>query len=508
LIRAAIYARVSTEEQGEKYGLTSQVTELRALAAERGYTVQAGTEFVDDGVSGTTLERPALERLREAARLAQVQRLLILDPDRLSRRLVHQLLLLDEFKRHGVTVEFLRGSSDDTAEGRLLLNVQGVIAEYEREKIQSRTLRGKREKARRGLVVASFPYGYRPDPGAPGRLLVHEPEASVVRMIYGWLIDEGRSTRSIVDELRRLAIPPGRAGRKWGPTQVRRILTSDRYTGRTYYNRGQVVSGGGRKERPAAEWIAVPIPVIVTPERHAAAQAQLARNRSALVGRPARFAYLLRGLLRCGVCGIRYEGIPSHGRRYYRCHGRDRFTPGARCRSPWMSAAVAEAVVWNAVAEALRRPEALRRAVERYDAARGARDVELKSRAEHLRRQLRAVEHKERRLLDLYLDDVQVATAEVLGRLQALARERARLTEELERAEGSAVTQGVLEARQDAVERWCAQARRGLARLDQQGRRKLLAALVDEIRVGRDRTLEIYGILPAREADTELRRPA
>jgi site-specific DNA recombinase len=124
----------------------------------------AGSEFVDDGISGATLERPGLERLREAARLAQIQRLLILAPDRLSCRLVHQLLLLDEFKRHGVTVEFLRGSSEDTAEGRLLLNVQGVIAEYEREKIQSRTLRGKREKARRGLVVASFPYGYRPDP--------------------------------------------------------------------------------------------------------------------------------------------------------------------------------------------------------------------------------------------------------------------------------------------------------------------------------------------------------
>jgi site-specific DNA recombinase len=176
LIRAAIYARVSTEEQGEKFGLTSQLTELRALAGERGYTVLAGSEFVDDGISGATLERPGLERLREAARLAQIQRLLILDPDR------HQLLLLDEFKRHGVTVEFLRGSSEDTAEGRLLLNVQGVIAEYEREKIQPRTLRGKREKARRGLVVASFPYGYRPNPAAPGRLLVYEPEATVVRM--------------------------------------------------------------------------------------------------------------------------------------------------------------------------------------------------------------------------------------------------------------------------------------------------------------------------------------
>ena len=508
MIRAAIYARVSTEEQGQKFGLTSQLTELRALAAERGYTVLVGSEFVDDGTSGATLERAGLDRLREAVRLAQIQRLLILDPDRLSRRLVHQLLLIDEFKKHGVTVEFLRGPSEDTAEGRLLLNVQGVIAEYEREKIQSRTLRGKREKARRGLVVASFPYGYRPDPAASGRLLVYEPEATVVRMIYSWLIDEGRSSRSIVDELRRLAVPPGRIGHKWGPTQVRRILTSDRYTGRTYYNRGQVVSGGRRKERPPAEWIAIAIPAIITPERHAAALAQLARNRVELVGRPARFAYMLRGLLRCGVCGSRYEGVPAHGRRYYRCRGRDRFTQGPRCRAPWLSATIAEAVVWNAVTEALRRPQALRQAVERYERARGTRDVELKSRVEHIRRQLRAVEHKERRLLDLYLEDADVQTAEVRGRLQALARERARLRDDLHRAEGLTATQGALEARQETLERWCAQARRGLARLDEKARRKLLLVLVDEIRVGRDRTLEIYGILPGHEPDTILRRPA
>jgi site-specific DNA recombinase len=171
-----LYARVSTEDQAERYGLAAQLRELRAKAGE------PALEFIDDGVSGATLERSGLDRLREAARRSQLDRLLILDPDRLSRRLVHQLLLLDELKRHGVAVEFLRGSTEDTAEGRLLLNVQGVIAEYEREKIQSRTLRGKREKARRGLVVASFPYGYRPNPAAPGRLLVYEPEATVVRM--------------------------------------------------------------------------------------------------------------------------------------------------------------------------------------------------------------------------------------------------------------------------------------------------------------------------------------
>jgi site-specific DNA recombinase len=136
----------------------------------------------------------------------------------------------------------------------------------------------------RGLVVASFPYGYQPDPAAPGRLVVYDPEASVVWMIYGWLIDERRSIRSIVDELRRVGIPPARG--QWGPTQVRRKIVNEAYVGRVYYERERVLRDGRRELRPKDEWIPVPIPSIITPERQAAALAQLARNRADLVGAP------------------------------------------------------------------------------------------------------------------------------------------------------------------------------------------------------------------------------
>jgi site-specific DNA recombinase len=145
-------------------------------------------------------------------------------PDRLSRNLAHQLLLLEEFKKAECKVEFLTTPTEDTAEGRLLLNVSGVVAEFEREKIKERTLRGKREKARRGLVVASYPFGYNPDPAQPGKLVLHEAEAETVRMIYRLCVDEGRSLEQIVSELRRL----GTLARKgqWGTTQVARILSS------------------------------------------------------------------------------------------------------------------------------------------------------------------------------------------------------------------------------------------------------------------------------------------
>jgi len=180
-VRAVLYARASTEDQAERYGLASQITVLREFSRRKGYEIVA--EFSDDGVSGATLDRPALTRLRDNVRAGGYQAVLAHAPDRLSRNLAHQLLLLEEFKKADCSVEFLTTPTEDTAEGRLLLNVSGVVAEFEREKIKERTLRGKREKARRGLVVASYPFGYKPDPAQPGKLVLHETEAEAVRLI-------------------------------------------------------------------------------------------------------------------------------------------------------------------------------------------------------------------------------------------------------------------------------------------------------------------------------------
>src|SRR5215467_3871048 len=166
---AALYGRVSTEEQAEKFGLASQLTELRALAAQRGYAVAPDGEYLDDGYTGAELDRPALTRLRDAAHARLFHVVLVHDPDRLSRNLGHLLLLEEEFEKAGVRLEFLTTPREDTPEGQLLLHVKGAVAQYERSKTRERTLRGKREKARRGLIPAGQnPFGYRQDPHVPG----------------------------------------------------------------------------------------------------------------------------------------------------------------------------------------------------------------------------------------------------------------------------------------------------------------------------------------------------
>ena len=162
-IQVALYARVSSEQQSEAKTVESQVADLRAKIAARGETLAAEQEFVDDGYSGATLIRPALERLRDVIAAGGIDRLYVHCPDRLARNYAHQVLLLDEFTRAGVEVVFLNREVGQTPEDQLLLQVQGMIAEYERAKILERSRRGKRHGAQVGSVsvLSCAPYGYR-----------------------------------------------------------------------------------------------------------------------------------------------------------------------------------------------------------------------------------------------------------------------------------------------------------------------------------------------------------
>src|SRR5262249_9620680 len=151
------------------------------------------------------------------------------------------------------------------------------------------------------------------------------------------------------------------------------------------------------------------------------AQAQLARNRDRIAGgQPTRF-YLLRGLLKCSNCGRRYRGIPSHGRRLYRCAGRDRLHGEPRCQARTMPAHALEAVVGDTVVAILRQPTLLTEKLETHQTRLGVRDVEIRSEVAHLTRELAGVERQEERLLDAYLDDALAGQRDSLRpRLEAL----------------------------------------------------------------------------------------
>src|SRR3979490_918886 len=159
---AAIYARVSSEQQREENTIASQTTSLIEFAKGHNLEVPEEWVFEDEGYSGAALERPGLERVRDLAAEGQIQVVLAYAPDRLSRKYAYQILLIEEPARHGVETLFVKAPQGATAEDQLLVQFQGMIAEYERAQILERSRRGKRHRARQGQihVLSGAPFGY------------------------------------------------------------------------------------------------------------------------------------------------------------------------------------------------------------------------------------------------------------------------------------------------------------------------------------------------------------
>src|ERR1700681_1358681 len=149
---AAIYARVSSEQQREQNTIASQTAALIEFAKSHELEVPKEWLFEDEGYSGAILERPGLERIRDLAAEGQIQVVLAYAPDRLSRKYAYQILLIEELARHGVETRFVKAPQSATAEDQLLVRFQGMIAEYERAQILERSRRGKRYRARSGEV--------------------------------------------------------------------------------------------------------------------------------------------------------------------------------------------------------------------------------------------------------------------------------------------------------------------------------------------------------------------
>ena len=160
---AALDARVSSDRQKENHTIASQVAALTQYAETNGSLVPPEWQFQDDGYSGASLVGPGLEALRDLAAGGQIQTVLIYSPDRLGRKYAYQVLLAEELARCGVELIFLRAPSGATAEDQLLVQFQGMIAEYERAQIAERSRRGKRHRAQQGSinVLSGAPYGYR-----------------------------------------------------------------------------------------------------------------------------------------------------------------------------------------------------------------------------------------------------------------------------------------------------------------------------------------------------------
>ena len=503
-MKVALYARVSSEAQEARGTIGSQLEVLRARVAAEGHELVA--EFCDDGYSGARLNRPGLDALRDQAEAGAFDAVWCLSPDRLARAYAYQVLVLDELEQFGVRVLFSDAPAiDDDPQARLLTQVQGVIAEYERCKIAERNRRGRLFRARAGeMVTWKAPYGYRRvprDATGPARLEVFKPEAAVVRRIYDDYVNGGLSIRHIMRALNteQIATPTGKA--EWWHSTLCRILTNEAYVGRVYFNQTETIptntaANSGRRRpatqrrRPREEWIEIPCPSILDDAIFEAAQ-RVSRDNSKWSPRNLQDeAWLLRGLVRCGACGA---CLNSHklGRnadkvhRYYTCRNKARSgVPGQqRCPERSVRADVLDAFVFEQVKAALLRPVVLCAGEAALRAATPSTDDELLgAELDRLTRKIDNNRAERRRLADLYqsglleLNEVQRRAREVDTRHDTLARQRDELIAQRQQL-------AIDNRLQQRVSDFARRAALGVDKLNFQQRQQLLRLIVDHVSV-------------------------
>ena len=353
-MNAAVYARVSTDWQAEHgYSLETQVAGCVKLAKELGAsTIQ---QYVDDGYSGAYLERPALDKLRDALHSKMFDVVVCYVPDRLARRLSHQLLLTEEIERSGAALHFVSMEFKDTPEGRLFYQMHGAFAEYEREIIRERTMRGKRGKLRSGKPITdSGVYGYDFDK-KESVYIVNPAEAEIIRRVYRlYTVECIGGVDIIAARLTKEGIPSPGGKPYWYPNAIRRILMQPMYIGRYNSNKTYKKKIGAHKSavsiRPESEWIEMRCPAIIDEETFAEAQHRLANNRSVKRFERVEDLIMLHGLLVCAKCG-RKMGIGNNGRKhcYYTCNSYHRSpNPEAvSCGARYARTAIVDASFWS-----------------------------------------------------------------------------------------------------------------------------------------------------------------
>jgi len=521
----ALYARVSSESQARDNTVVSQVAALRERIAADGFQLEPDHAYVDEGYSGAILFRPALERLRDAVAGGQVERIYVHAPDRLARRYAHQVLLVDEFHRAGAEVVFLNRPLGGSAEDDLLLQVQGVIAEYERAKILERGRRGRRHAAQSGSVSAltGAPFGYRyvsrTEGGGVARFEVVEEEAQIVRLVFAWIGLDRVSLREVCRRLRQAGCQTRRRATIWYASTIRGMLDNPAYIGCAAFGRARFLPPRprlrpirGHKPSPRAttrvlmpreEWIEIPVPSIVDSAVFEAAQAQLEENRKRKRERRRGRCWLLQGLTVCQRCGYAYYGKtaprsrkydPMNALHYYRCIGADgyRFSGKAVCNNRPVRGDQLEQVVWAQVRALLEDPhrvadEYRRRIAQARDGTATSDEII------RLERQMTSLQRGIARLIDSYTEGILDKT-EFEPRIAGLKQRVTQLHERHQAALEAVESERDLALVVSRLEDFAAKVTTGLDNLDRFGMRDIIRTVVRRIEIADSRIEVIFRV--------------
>ena len=523
--RVAIYARVSSKQQAEAGTIESQLAALRERVEQDGCQLAEELVFVDEGYSGSHLVRPGLERLRDVVALNGLDRLYVHSPDRLARKYAYQVLLIDEFQQAGVEVAFLNRQLRQTPEDELLLQVQGIMAEYERAKILERSRRGKRHAAKVGQVsvLSGAPYGYhyvtQKEGGGQARYEIVPEKAQVIRQIFHWVGIERVSIGEVCRRLQQAGIRTETGKTAWDRSVVWGMLKNPAYKGQAAFGktrtgpmRPRLRAQRGAQAQPRRpvsttdaakeEWIYIPVPAIVDEVVFDAVQAQLEENRRRARQRKRGARYLLQGLLVCARCQYAYYGKPvsnkaANGKRreyaYYRCIGTDAYRFGGQrvCDNMQVRTDMLDQLVWQEVCALLEEPQRLEQEYRRRLQTPSKEDQELAM----FQTQVVKVRKGIARLIDSYAEGF-IEKQEFEPRIKRLRQRLAGLEDQTQQIIDAKARQAELRLIVTRLEDFAAQAKEGLEEADWPTRRELIRTLVKRVEIDKDEVNIVFRVTP------------
>ncbi len=509
---AAIYARVSSDRQREEHTIASQTAALIEFAKSHELEVPKEWIFEDEGYSGATLERPGLERVRDLAAEGQIHAVLAYAPDRLSRKYAYQILLIEELARHGVETRFVKAPQGATAEDQLLVQFQGMIAEYERAQILERSRRGKRHRARSGevSVLSGAPYGYRyirKSDDAPASYAVIEAEARVVRQVYEHYTVAGMSIGAIAGWLNSEGVPTRKQSSRWERSVVWAMLRNPAYRGaaafgktrvagrirvtRALRRRGGIVSGDSvGHERTREEWIEIPVPALVSEESFARAQELLQENKTRSRRRTITPS-IVQGLVSCQKCGYAFSRTSTRTSarkiHYYKCIGSDswRKLGGPVCDNKrCVRQDLLDQIIWAEVIRLLEDPTLIQEELNRRLAAARSSDP-TKQREQSLQRDLTRVGNGLERLLTAYQEEL-LSLEQLRERMPALRQREQALRAELQAIADQANERTTFLRLAETLTAFLARLRSSADTLDTLERQRIVRLVVKEVLIGDD----------------------
>jgi site-specific DNA recombinase len=523
MMRAAIYARVSTRGQAHAQTIQQQITRLTNYVQQKGWQLETAHHYLDDGYSGAKLARPGLDALRDRVAFAEFDVVVISNPDRLARNYLHQMIVIDELAQHHVQVEFLDRPMSDDPNDQLLLQIRGAVAEYERTLITDRTRRGRLQKYRQQQLLpwTRVLYGYRVDPAHPrdpGGVRVEPLEAAIVEQMFTWYLEPGATLYQVAKQLTQARIPTPGGKQRWNGSSVRNTLRNTAYVGTAYANKVQTqpaqrhrsalqapdARGETQVERPKADWIAVSVPAIVDTLTFERVQDKLAHNQQAAARNNKSYDYLLRSLVSCGLCRLNAPARQSQGYAYYVCKGHSdalRAPREERCTARFIPAPQLDEVVWQDLVCVLTHPEHIEQALQR---AHGGLWLphELQTQQANLQRAEQHLASQQARLLEAYLANI-VELPEFKRTRHDLSQKQAVLHQQLAQLNTTVTQRRELTQVAESIDQFCQTVRHGLEQASFDQKRQLVQLLIDRV-VVIDEQVEIRYVFPTRPTGPHL----